>query len=120
MSRVWLFVVSCGLGGLGGALGSILGHALGPRALWIGGVAGGLLAALLGARVAVWRRWIAPRQYWPTAGGTAAGFLLAALVAVNTLSSPVGPILSTALVGMGALLGSRGGRHEPDAGAPVG
>ena len=119
MPRVWLFVVSCLLSGLGGAVGSILGNAFGSRGLWAGGVVGGLLAALLSARVAVWRRWVAPRQFGGTAAGTAVGFLAAALVAVNTLSSPVGPVLSTALVGVGALLGSRGERRRPDAGEPV-
>jgi hypothetical protein len=119
MPRLWLFVVSCLLGGLGGAAGSIVGHAFGPRGLWIGGVVGGLLAALLSARVAVWRRWVAPRQYWGTAAGAAAGFLAAALVAANMLSSPVGPVLSTGLVGAGALLGSRAGRRDPDAGGRV-
>jgi hypothetical protein len=110
MARVWLFVVSCVLGGLGGALGSIVGHAFGPRGLWVGGVAGGLLASLLSARVAVWRRWVAPGQYWGTAVGAGAGFLAAAAVAARTLSSPVGPALSTALVGLGAVLGSRASR----------
>lgn len=109
MKRLWLFVVSCITGGLGGALGSMAGHAFGPRGLRAGGVIGGLLAALLSARLGVWRRWIGPRQYWPTAAGAALGFLAAAAVAVHTLSSPVGPVLSTALIGAGALLGSRFG-----------
>jgi hypothetical protein len=110
MPRVWLFVVSCALGGLGGALGSILGHAFGSRGLWIGGVVGGLAAALLTARIAVWRRWVAPNLYWRTAAGAGVGFLAAALVAVNTLSSPVGPVLSTTLIGLGAVLGGRPSR----------
>lgn len=117
MPRLWLFLVSWVLGGLGGALGSIVGHAFGPRGLWAGAVAGGLLAALLSARVAAWRRWIEPRQSRRTAAGAAAGFLVAALVAVNTLSSPVGPVLSAALVGVGALLGGGASRRKADAGA---
>ncbi|AHG93729.1 hypothetical protein J421_6194 (plasmid) [Gemmatirosa kalamazoonensis] len=100
-----LFVVSCLLGGLGGAVGSIVGHAFGTRGLYVGGIVGGLLAALLTAALAVWRRWVARDRYWATAAGAAAGFLAAALVAVNTLSSPVGPVLSTALIGIGALVG---------------
>ncbi len=110
MSHVYLFVVACILAGLGGAVGSVVGNAFGGTGLWAGGVIGGLLAAILVARIATWRRWIAPAQFRATALGTAVGFLAAAAVAVNTLSSPVGPILSTALAGAGALLGARSGR----------
>jgi hypothetical protein len=44
--------------------------------------------------------------------GAAAGFSLAAAIAVNTLGSPIGPILSTALVGVGAVLGARLGARD--------
>jgi hypothetical protein len=111
--RVYLFVIACLLTGLGGALGSMIGHAFGHRGLWAGGVIGGFLGALLVARIATWRRWIAPAQLWPTALGTAVGFLAAAAVAVHTLSSPVGPILSTTLAGFGALVGAGLARPRP-------
>ena len=106
MNRAALFFVACALGGLGGAVGSIVGKAFGNGGLWAGGILGGLLASMLVARIAVWRRWIVGSQSWPTALGTATGFLLACAVAVNTLSTPVGPIMSTVLIGAGALLGS--------------
>jgi hypothetical protein len=64
------------------------------------------------AKIALWRGWIARPQYRATTIGAALGFLAAASVAVNTLSSPVGPVLSTTLTGVGALIGSRFGRHE--------
>jgi hypothetical protein len=75
--------------------------------LFLGGFLGGVAMAPLTAGLAVWRGWIAVPQYWPTALGAALGFLGAATIAVNTLSSPVGPILSTSLTGLGALIGSR-------------
>ena len=106
MNRTALFLIACVLGGLGGALGSMVGHSFGKAGLWMGGIIGGLLASMLIARIALWRRWIVRSQYWPTVLGAAIGFLLACAVAVNTLSSPVGPILSTLLIGVGALLGS--------------
>jgi len=106
VNRAALFLVACVLGGLGGAAGSIVGHAFGKAGLWAGGIVGGLLGSMLAARVARWRRWIAPSQTWPTALGAAIGFLLACAIAVNTLSSPIGPIMSTLLIGIGALLGS--------------
>ena len=107
---VALFVVACVLGGLGGFAGSVAGGAFGKTGLFVGGVAGGILIAPLSAKVAVWRKWIAPSQFWPTAIGAALGFAAAATVAVNTLQSPVGPVLSTALIGIGALIGRRAAR----------
>jgi hypothetical protein len=84
----------------------MIGHAFGKGGLWAGGILGGLLGSMLVARFALWRRWIVASQVWPTAIGTTVGFLLACAVAVNTLSTPIGPILSTLLIGLGALLGS--------------
>ena len=107
-SRIPLFLTAMVLGGLGGALGSILGNAGGQRMLFVGGFIGGVLAAALTARIARWRRWIAPDRETRTALGAAVGFILAASIAVNTLSSPIGPVLSTLLIGIGALLGARG------------
>ena len=112
--RFRFFVTMCLLGGVGGFLGSVVGAFFGSQALFIGGFVGGILIAPLSARVALWRRWIAPAQYSTTALGAALGFIAAATVAVNTLSSPIGPFLSTALIGVGALVGSRL-REEPPA-----
>ena len=106
MKRGALFLVACVLGGIGGALGSMVGNAFGKSGLWAGGILGGLLASLLIARIALWRRWIVRSQLWPTALGAAIGFLVACAVAVNTLSSPIGPLMSTLLIGAGALLGT--------------
>ena len=102
-----LFVLACILGGLGGLVGSILGGAFGQTGLFIGGFVGGVAIAPLTAKLALWRRWIVAAQYWSTAVGAAAGFLLAATIAVNTLSSPVGPLSSTLLIGLGAVAGRK-------------
>ena len=105
MNHAALFLIACALGGLGGAVGSMVGHAFGKGGLWAGGILGGLLASMLVARIALARRWIVRSQLWSTTLGTAIGFLAACAVAVNTLSTPVGPIMSTLLIGVGALLG---------------
>jgi hypothetical protein len=97
----------CVLGGIGGFAGSVIGAAFGKTGLFAGGFAGGVIIAPLSARVALWRRWIDPPQYWSTTAGAALGFVAAALVAINTLSSPVGPVLATTLTGIGALIGSK-------------
>jgi hypothetical protein len=109
---VSLFVVACALGGLGGLLGSIVGSAAGKSGIVAGGVVGGLLASLASAAVARGRRWIPRERFWRTTIGTAAGFLSAAAIATHTLGSPVGPILSTILIGAGAVLGA--GRSGAD------
>ena len=106
VNRVALFIVACLLGGVGGALGSIAGHSFGKTGVWAGGILGGLIASMLVGRIAIWRRWIVQSQYWPTVLGTAVGFLAACVVVVKTLSSPIGPILSTLLIGAGAVLGA--------------
>ena len=106
MRRLYLFLVSCALAGIGGAVGSILGNGLGGKGLWIGGVAGGVLGTIAAALVSRALGWITPGQVRATATGAAVGFLAAAVIAVNTLSSPIGPVLSTALVGVGAIVGS--------------
>ncbi len=106
MNRVALFVVACGLGGAGGAAGSMVGHAFGKGGLWAGGILGGLLASILTGRIALWRGWIVRAQLLSTSLGAGIGFLLACAVAVNTLSSPVGPVLSVLLIGAGAVVGS--------------
>jgi hypothetical protein len=110
--RLLLFVTMCALAGFGGAVGSMLGHAFGSTGLYVGGIAGGLVAVTVGAWIATWRRWIPRARLATTALGAGVGFLAAAAVAVNTLSSPIGPVLSTLLVGVGALVGSRGPREE--------
>jgi hypothetical protein len=52
-------------------------------------------------------RSIPPDRVWHTRIGTGVGFLIAALIATNTLSSPIGPVASTLLIGAGAVLGVR-------------
>lgn len=105
-TRVYVFVITSLLAGLGGALGSIVGNAFGKPGLWVGGVLGGLAGVAAAVAIAKGRRWITPGQVRFTTAGGMIGFLIAAGIAVNTLSSPVGPIFSSAIPGIGALLGA--------------
>ena len=104
--KILLFVTATVLGGLGGMLGSIVGNAGGKRILFVGGFVGGILIAPLTAAIAKRAGWIAPHRTTRTALGAAIGFVLAATIAVNSLSSPIGPVLSTLLIGTGAVLGA--------------
>jgi len=96
----------CLLGGVGGALGSMAGHGLGPGGLFVGGFVGGTLLVIAAGFLGERRRWIRPPQrLWAILGGVF-GFALACMVALATLASPVGPILSTLLIGAGAVVGA--------------
>ena len=107
MKNAALFLIATILGGVGGIVGSVLGGAFGQTALFVGGFIGGVLIAPLTAWVARWRRWIDASRFWPVAIGAAAGFVVAATIAVNTLSSPVGPAIATIFTGLGAVAGAR-------------
>jgi len=100
-----LFLLLVIVGGFGGLAGSIVGAAFGPTALFAGGFLGGLIASPCAALLAARFRWIESADVKRTALGAALGFVAAATVAVNTLSSPVGPLLSPLLVGAGGLAG---------------
>jgi hypothetical protein len=77
----------------------------GKQALFAGGILGGLIASPIACFLAARLRWIDPAHTKAMALGAAGGFLAAMAVAVNTLSSPVGPLLSPLLVGVGGLAG---------------
>jgi hypothetical protein len=95
------------LAGIGGMTGSMIGHAFGQTGLYAGGVLGGLIGASLAAVISAAAGWIDRSQRGGAAIGGAIGFVIAALIAVNTLSSPIGPVASTLLVGAGAVLGAK-------------
>ena len=117
MKRVSLFVVSTILTGAIAAIGSMAGHFFGPRfGVMLGGVLGGLIGAALSARIAVRLKWISREDFFPTTLGAEIGFLAAAFIAMKTLSSPIGPILSSLLIGIGALIGSLIGTRQRSGG----
>ena len=103
--RLFLYLLFAG--GVGGFVGSVIGAAFGKRALFIGGFVGGALLTWLAAVLAGRFGWVPKEQVAGTAIGATLGFLVAATIAVNTLSSPVGPALSTLAVGLGGILGGR-------------
>jgi hypothetical protein len=107
MKRVFLFVVSTIVTGAFAVLGSVIGHFFGSHlGVVLGGVVGGLFGAIFSARIAVRLQWIGHEDFYPTTFGAEIGFLAAVIVVMKTLSSPIGPVLSSLLIGVGALLGS--------------
>jgi hypothetical protein len=112
MGRIFLFFTAIILSGGAAMGGSIAGNAAGKTGLWVGGIVGGLVGASLSSWLAAKLGWISNSQRARTTIGTAIGFLIAAAIAVNTLSSPVGPVASTVLAGLGAVIGA--GRNRRD------
>jgi peptidoglycan/LPS O-acetylase OafA/YrhL len=101
-----LFVVTWLAAGAGAVIGSMLGHYFGSVALRLVALAGGIVGVMAATRLARARRWIPRRAHLPVMLGGFAGFLAAVAVALRTLSSPAGPLLSSLLVGFGALAGA--------------
>jgi hypothetical protein len=102
---VQTFVLLVVAGGAGGLFGSIIGATAGKHAILAGGCAGGLIMSPAAAWLAGRFRWISTDDVKGTAIGAALGFVGAAAIAVNTLHSPVGPMLSPLLIGIGGLAG---------------
>ncbi|MEX2155052.1 MAG: hypothetical protein WD825_17035 [Gemmatimonadaceae bacterium] len=106
MNLTKLFLLMILLGGAGGALGSMAGNALGRGGVVGGGLVAGAALVVVGGFLGARWGWIKRSQrLWATLGGVF-GFGLATMVTLSTLSSPVGPILSTLLIGTGAVLGA--------------
>ncbi len=102
-----LFLVTWLCGGAGAVLGSMLGGAFGEHALFVGAMLGGVLAVAAAVQLAAWRGWVTAPQRTRVTVGAILGFAAAALIATRTLSSPMGPALSSLLIGVGAVLANR-------------
>jgi hypothetical protein len=112
--RIWLFLLTSGVSGLLTVFGSIGGNAFGKTGLFVGAVVGGIAGIALAGLIARRLRLIDHRSYVPTAIGGTLGYVLAAVIAVYNLDSPVVPMLSVSLIGLGAVVGGVAGRNEAD------
>jgi hypothetical protein len=100
-----LFLVWFG-SGIGAFAGSVAGGALGKTGLFAGGAIGGLLASAAAASVAARLGWIPRESRAAAVVGAVVGFGIACGLTVLNLRTPVVALLSPALAGAGALLGS--------------
>jgi hypothetical protein len=113
MKRGMLFLVTTIITVGYAMIGSVIGHFLGAlRGVMLGGLLGGALGVYFSAWVAAQRAWISPVAFYRTLVGGEIGFLLAASIAMNTLSSPIGPLLSSVLIGAGAVIGASIGARK--------
>lgn len=102
-----------GICGLLTVLGSMVGNLFGKIGLYSGAIVGGISGILV---VMIWARryhLIEAHNHVSTLIGATLSYIVAAVIAVNNLHTPLIPIASTALVGAGAVIGSLLGRNEP-------
>ena len=94
------------LPGLVAVGGSVVGRAFGPRALFAGALIGGVVGVVVAVLAAARFAWIAPTARWNAILGGWVGFAIAAPLAAFNLHTPVVPVASCALVGVGVLFGA--------------
>ena len=107
MPQLALFLTTWILGTVGAVGGSIIGAAFGEHPLFVGAFLGGALASAAAVRLAEWRGWVTRERRGRVMAGAVIGFVIAAIIATQSLSSPVGPGLSSLLTGVGAILANR-------------
>ena len=100
-----LFLIVCFLSGIGTLSGSVLGHAVGGYGLFLGAIVGGILGVLVSTWLAIRLNLIERSTYGAVAVSGLAGFVLASIIAVTNLHTPIIPLVSIALVGLGAIVG---------------
>lgn len=105
-----LFLLEVLLGGAGAVGGSIVGNAFGRGGLFTGAVIGGVAMVIVAGHLACRLDCIERRERFWVIGGGIAGFLVACLVALATISSPAGPLSASLIIGVGAVLGALLGR----------
>lgn len=101
-----LFLLVCFLGGIGTFLGSVLGNAFGKTGLYTGAIIGGIVGVVAATKLAVRRKVLGPKRFWLATIGGILGLLLAAIIATNNLSTPIVPLASILLIGLGASFGA--------------
>ena len=103
--NISLFLIVCFLSGVSTLVGSVLGHSLGGNGLFIGAIVGGSLGVLVSTWLAIRLDLIERSTFGAVAVSGLAGFGLASVIAVTNLHTPIIPLVSVALVGLGAVVG---------------
>jgi len=109
-----LFVMVCVLAGIGLFLGSVLGHGIAKTTgTNVGAIIGGIIGVFAATKIANMRGILGSKRFWPATIGGILGLILAAIIAVHHMDTPVVPLASILLIGFGALFGA-GSRHGKD------
>lgn len=105
-----LFFLEVLFGGAGAVVGSFVGTAFGRGGLLVGAFVGGVATVVLAGYLACRLDCVNRNERFWVIGGGIAGFVIACMVALATISTPGGPLGATVLIGMGAVLGALLGR----------
>ncbi|HYF31741.1 MAG TPA: hypothetical protein VD993_11540 [Chitinophagaceae bacterium] len=106
MRKIKLFLLICIITGVLIFSGSVLGNGLIPwKGIFVGAILGGIGGILIATVIAAKVQLISRQSRAYVIGFSLAGFLPAILISLNNLGSPVILVLSTGLVGLGAVLG---------------
>ena len=92
--------------GFGALVGSILGNSAGKRGLVVGAIAGGVLGVLGAVHLARRLSWLPSTKTAGALIGGLIGFAVAIPLTLANMHSPVVPVLSCSLAGVGILLGA--------------
>lgn len=111
-----LFLLVSGFAGVLTFLGSAVGHLLGTTGVFAGAIVGGIIGVFVAARIAVSRKILGPKRFAGATIGGVLGLILAAEIATHNMSTPVVPLASILLIGLGAVFGaaSRHGKSIAD------
>jgi len=101
-----LFVLVCGFAGIATFLGSVVGHFFGTTTVYAGAIIGGVSGIFVANRTAVSRQIPGPKRFWVATIGGILGLILAAEIATHNMASPVVPLASILLIGLGAVFGA--------------
>jgi len=92
--------------GFAAGVGSILGNAAGASGLQVGAIAGGVLGLLAALVLARRFAWLSTAETRGAFLGGLAGFAVAIPITLSHMQTPIVPVLSCGLVGIGVLLGA--------------
>ena len=104
--------------GFGALVGSILGNSVGKPGLVFGAIAGGTLGVLGAVHLARRLSWVPGTETVGALIGGLIGFAIAIPITLTNMHSPVVPVLSCGLAGVGILLGAGVSRGWSRPGAP--
>jgi len=101
---LYLFLLVCLFAGFLTFAGSVLGHAMRQTGLFVRAVIGGFAGVGLAIWVSTRAGFLPKANYLPALIGGVTGYVVAAVISANSLWTPIIPLASVALIGVGSLV----------------